>query len=42
MCGLVLCLWIECGPFEKKKTPSPIPAESLVAVCMPAASKEAI
>jgi hypothetical protein len=35
-------LWLECGPFEKKKMASPIPAESHVAVCMPAARKEAI
>jgi hypothetical protein len=35
-------LWLECGPVEKKKRACPIPAESHVAVCMPAASKEAI
>jgi hypothetical protein len=35
-------VWLECGPVEKKKAASPIPAESDVAVCMPAARKEAI
>jgi hypothetical protein len=43
MCRLVpRALWLECGPVEKKKNACPIPAESHVAVCMPAASKEAI
>jgi hypothetical protein len=35
-------LWLGCGPVEKKKTASPIPTEGHVAVCMPAARKEAI
>jgi hypothetical protein len=38
-------LWFECGPVEKEKKgllPRPIPAVSHVAVCMPAASKEAV
>jgi hypothetical protein len=35
-------LWLECGQVEKEKNACPIPAESRVAVCMPAASKEAI
>jgi hypothetical protein len=36
-------LWLECGPVEKKKRlPPSRPAESPVAVCMPAASKDAI
>jgi hypothetical protein len=37
-------LWLECGPVEQReeKTPSPTPAESHVAVCMLAASREAI
>jgi hypothetical protein len=43
MCRLVLCgSWLECGPVEKKETASTIPAESHVAVCMPAARNEAI
>jgi hypothetical protein len=33
-------LWLECGPVEKKKKSCPIPAESHVAGCMPAASGE--
>jgi hypothetical protein len=39
-CGLVLC-GSSAGQ-SRRKAPSPIPAESHVAVCMRAASKEAI
>jgi hypothetical protein len=40
-CKSIVCVTNVSNP-RRKKTASPIPAESHVAVCMPAASKEAI